>query len=195
MPAPNGLRRFDPRKLARYETQNYIAYYRKDWLRLLVVSVSMVKEGFGLSWPQAIYGAYLVARAEIAFAPVPDNDVPKAQAIMRRFFQLLNRVHGLSIDVDRAAKIELDWWIAHRRLFANADNEGLVEALAQAAAITYGIEPERVRQAAYHRAQGMLHSDLWVNAGKAPDDPRLAQEEEELYQGYAALRQALQADA
>jgi hypothetical protein len=40
----------------------------------------------------------------------------------------------------------------------------------------------------------MLYSDQWVNGGKQPESPLLAQEEEELYLGYAALKEQLQAE-
>jgi hypothetical protein len=83
---------FDPHKLAHYEKDNYVAYYRKDWLKLLRVSIGLVKESFGLSFWQAIYAAYLVARGEIAFAPFPDNDVPKAEAYIRRFYRFIRDV-------------------------------------------------------------------------------------------------------
>jgi len=87
------LRRFDPRRLAHFEKENYVAYYRKDWLKLLRVSIGMVRESFGLSWPQAAYAAYWVARAEIAFAPFPDNNVPLAEAYMQRFYQFIKNTH------------------------------------------------------------------------------------------------------
>ena len=48
------LSSFDPDKVARYETENWIAYYRKQWLKLLRISVGMVGEAFGLSLPQAL---------------------------------------------------------------------------------------------------------------------------------------------
>ncbi len=38
------LAKFDPRRLAFYEKENYVAYYRKRWLRLLFVSIAMVWE-------------------------------------------------------------------------------------------------------------------------------------------------------
>jgi hypothetical protein len=187
----NPARHFDPRKLAHYETQNYVAYYQKDWLRLLRVSVGMVRQTFGLSWLQAVYAAYLVARGEIAFAPFPDNDVPAAEAWMRRFYQFIKRIHREDIDVARAAQLEVNWWIVHRKLFGNADNRELVNAVRDLYAEAYGIEPAKVEEAAALRAQGMLYSDLWVNAGKPSDSPLLAQEEEALYKGYEALKQAI----
>src|SRR6266478_4745582 len=45
----NPMRNFDPRKVAYYEKENYVAYYQKDWLTLLRVSVGLVKESFALS--------------------------------------------------------------------------------------------------------------------------------------------------
>jgi len=185
------MRRFDPRKVAHLEKENYVAYYQKDWLKLLRVSVGLVKESFGLNVWQAVYGAYLVARAEIAFAPFPDNDVPRAQAYLRRFYQFINQVHHEAFDVEQAAQLEVNWWIVHRKLFGNPDNQELVKALAEAYAVAYGIKPEQVHEAAYHRAMGMLYSDQWVNGERDVNSPLLNREEEELVQAYTALRAAL----
>jgi hypothetical protein len=187
----NPIRNFDPRKIAHYEKENYVAYYQKDWLKLLRVSVSLVKESFGLSWLQAAYGAYLVARAEIAFAPFPDNDLPSAETYMARFYQFIKNVHREDFDVRRAAHLEVNWWSVHRKLFGNAGNQELVEALADLYAAAYGIERAKVQISARQRAQGMLYSDLWVNAGKPADSPLLAQEEEALLQSYAKLKEAI----
>jgi len=187
----NPIRNFDPGKIAHYEKENYVAYYQKDWLKLLRVSVSLVKESFGLSWLQAAYGAYLVARAEIAFAPFPDNDIPKAEAYMTRFYQFIKNVHREDFDVRRAAHLEVNWWSVHRKLFGNAGNQELVEALTDLYAEAYGIEPAKVQVSARQRAQGMLYSDLWVNAGKPADSPLLVQEEDALLQSYTSLKDAI----
>lgn len=185
------MQTFNPNRVAYYEKENYVAYYQKRWLRLLRVSVGMVKEAFGLSWLQAVYAAYLVARAEIAFAPFPDNDVPLAEAYMRRFYAFVKKVHKENFDVEEVARLDVKWWEIHRRLFGNPQNQELVEAVAALYAATYGVPAERLRQAAYHRVQGMLYSDYWVNAGKPENSPLLAQEEEELLKSYTALRNAL----
>lgn len=187
----NPIRNLDPRKLAHYEKENYVAYYEKDWLKLLRVSVGMVKESFGFSWLQAIYGAYLIARAEMAFAPFPDNNVPLAEAYVRRFYQFVKNVHCEDFDVERAAQLEVGWWGIHRRLFGNAENRELVDALMCLYEEIYGVEAESFHEAAHQRALGMLYSDLWVNQGKPSDSSLLAQEEEALYRGYKALKEAI----
>ena len=187
----NPIRNFDPFKIAHYEKENYVAYYQKDWLKLLRVSVGLVKESFGLSWLQAAYGAYLVARAEIAFAPFPRNDVPRAEAYMTRFYQFIKNVHREDFDVRRAAQLEVNWWSVHRKLFGNSQNQELVDALTGLYAEAYGLNPAKVQTAARQRAWGMLVSDLWVNAGKPADSALLAREEETLLQSYASLKEAI----
>ena len=125
----NPIRNFDPRKVAYYEKENYVAYYQKDWLKLFRVSVAMVKEAFALSWLQAIYAAYLVARAEIAAAPFPDNDIPLAESYMKRFYEYVRKIHQEEFDPAQAAKLDVNWWVIHRRLFGKAENQELVDAL------------------------------------------------------------------
>jgi len=187
----NPIRNFDPRKVAHYEKENYVAYYQKDWLKLLRVSVGMIGEAFALSWWQAIYAAYLIARAEIAFAPFPNNDLPKTEAYVRRFYQFIKNVHHEDFDVERAVKLEVNWWIIHRKLFGNAENQELVEGLKDLYAEAYGVEPAKVEESARLRSMGMLYSDLWVNEGKPADSHLLAQEEEALYLSYKALKAAI----
>ena len=187
----NPIRNLDPRKLAHYEKENYVAYYQKDWLKLLRVSVGMVKESFGLSWLQAIYGAYLIARAEIAFAPFPNNDIPRTEAYVKRFYQFIKKVHGEDFDVERVTKLEVNWWGIHRRLFGNTQNQELMDALQCLYEEIYGAKMEKFKEAAYQRAMGMLYSDQWVNQGKPANSPLLVHEEEALYLGYKALKEAI----
>lgn len=188
--APSPMRTFDPERVARLEKDNWVAYYQKRWLSLLRVSIGMVKEAFGLSLANAIQAAYLVARAEIAAAPA-DNDIPLAESYMRRFYALVKRVHNEDFDVDEAARLEVNWWVVHRRLFGQTDNQRLVDALTELYAATYRVPPARVRQAAFHRAQAMVYSDRWVQEGRLNGSPLLAQEEDELVKSYRALREGV----
>jgi hypothetical protein len=191
MKPDNPIRNFDPRKVAHFEKENYVAYYRKEWLKLFRVSVAMVKEAFALSWLEAAYGAYLVARAEMAAAPFPDNDIPRAEMYMKRFYEFIKRVHKEDFDPALAARLDVNWWVIHRRLFGNPENGELVEALKCLYEEVYGAELEKFKEAAYQRAMGMLYSDRWVNEGKPETSPLLAQEEEALYLGYKALKEAI----
>lgn len=186
------MRTFDAQKVAQYETANWVAYYQKRWLTLLRVSVAMVQHAFGLSLPQAVYGAYLVARAEMLAAPA-DNDIPAAEAYMRRFYSFIKRVHGEDFDPAAAARLDVNWWVVHRRLFGQIENRPLVDALRDLYAVTYGVDPAAVEKAAFHRAEAMIYSDRWVNEGRPAGSPLLAQEKEALFKSYTALREAVSA--
>ncbi len=185
------LAKFNPRRLAHFEKENYVAYYRRRWLRLLVVSISMVKEAYQLSLPQALYGAYLVARAEMAAAPFPDNDIPTAEAYMRRFFELIKRIYALQIDVDQTAQREVNWWVVHRRLFAQEEHQELIEALAKAMSVFFHQPEENLLEAARLRALGMYYSDRWVRSDMPAQSELLILEENALCAGYSSLRDAL----
>src|SRR5919197_799622 len=69
--------------------------------------------------------------------------------------------------------------------------EALVVALQDLYAYTYGADPAEVRAAAALRAEAMVVSDSWVEAGRDPEDERLAQERALLIRSYAALLAAV----
>ncbi len=188
---PSVFTDFDPARIAHFEKENYVAYYQRRWPRLLQVSVSLVREAFGLNLPDGVFAAYLVARAEIAFAPVPKNDLARAEIYMRRFYDFLNRRWGAQIDSPRAAQLDVRWWRVHREHFAADDFGPLAEALTDWLALVYDIPREQVADAARLRAYGMLCSDRWVKAGMPLPSPLLEQEEAALAASYRALRAAL----
>jgi hypothetical protein len=110
---------------------------------------------------------------------------------VRRFYQFIKNVHHEDFDIERATKLEVNWWSVHRKLFGNTENQELVDALKCLYEEIYGAASDKFKEAAYHRARGMLCSDLWVNQGKPEGSPLLVQEEEALYQGYKALKEAI----
>ena len=104
------MRRFDPRAVGRYECRAWETYYRRKWAAFLIASVALVRAAFRMSWPKTLYGAWLVLRANMLWAPFPDNDPDGARRTMARFYRLL----GADIDPVKAAELEVEWWRAHR---------------------------------------------------------------------------------
>jgi hypothetical protein len=148
-----------------------------------------------MSWPRTLAGAYLVLRANMKWAPFPDNDPDAARALMRRFYRLLKASEGAAWDPVRAAEVEVEWWRVHRE-HQHADgttNEPLVGALVDLYSYTYAADRDAVRQAAELRAEAMDVSDRWVRAGSDPENPLLAQERALLIRSYAALLAAVHA--
>jgi hypothetical protein len=183
------MRRFDPRAVGRYECRAWETYYRRKWAAFLIASVALVRAAFRMSWPKTLYGAWLVLRANMLWAPFPDNDPDGARRTMARFYRLLNA----GIDPVKAAELEVEWWRAHRenQYGDHALGEALIVALRDLYAYTYGEPPERVRRAAELRAQAMDVSDRWIEAGRDPDHPLLREERALLVRSYAALLAAV----
>jgi hypothetical protein len=104
--------------------------------------------------------------------------------------------HGESFDVDEAARLEVEWWRAHRYLQRDNPSAGLgalTDALAALYAHVYGVLETDVREAAASRAEAMRISDQWVEDGCDPSSPAIARERAELIRGYEALRKAVAA--
>ena len=187
------MRRFDPRAVGRYECRAWETYYRRKWGAFLIASVALVRAAFRMSWPKTLLGAWLVLRANMKWAPFPDNDPDAARAIMARFYRMLRASGGLTIDPVRAAELEVEWWRAHRenQHGDHALGEALIVALRDLYAYSYGVVPEEVRPAAALRARAMDVSDRWIEAGCDPRHPLLAEERSLLVRSYAALLAAV----
>jgi hypothetical protein len=188
------MRSFDPRRLGSAECDAWVAYYRHRWGAVLLAVVRMVRVGFGLSWPQTLYGAWLVLRANQLWAAVEDNDPDGARRAMRRFYALVARAHGESFDVDNAARLEIEWWRVHRYRQHAAPLEASTEvedALTALYAHVYGADPDQVRRAAAERAAAARISDRWVEDGCDPDSAARRDERAALVRSYAALLAAV----
>jgi hypothetical protein len=170
----------------------WAAYYRREWARLLILSVRVVRATFGMDWLRTLHGAWLVLRGNQLWAP-DDNDPAGARRCMRRFYALLRLACGEPADPAAAARLEVAWWAAHRahQRGEEASNRPLAGALARLYAYVYGTDERAVRAAAEHRARAMDISDRWVAGGCEPGSPLIGAERAELVRCYAALLAAV----
>ena len=175
------------------ECDAWAAYYRREWRTVLTSAVRLVRLGFGMSWPRTLHGAWLVLRANQAWAPYPDNDPDRARRLMSRFYALVVRDGGLSLDPVHAAQLEVEWWRVHRAHQRDdaAGEAELIDAVSALYAYVYEANPAAVRPAAEHRTSAMRLSDEWHRAGCDLADSLLARERAELVAAYTALRTAV----
>jgi hypothetical protein len=184
-----GPRSFDPEQVGNRETDAWIAYYRRDWIRFLVASVGMVAAGFGMNPLNTLRGAWLVLRANQVWAPFPDNDPELARTYMRRFYTLVE----LPMEPAEAARREVEWWRVHReRQHDPAIEEShLIDALIDLYSYIFQADRQDVRPAAVYRVEAMGWSDRWVAEGCRLDDPSLTKERQALVASYLALHGAV----
>lgn len=202
------ITQFDPVALGRHENAAWVGYYRRQWRLVLGSAWGLVRNGFGLNRLQSVRGAWYVLRANQAWAPYPDNDPERARELMRRFYALAARVHGLPFDPGRAAELEVDWWRAHRALqhepsqsrrhsghaghSDDVEDAELVASLTALYAYVHDAAPAAVRPAAQLRSRAMQLSDAWVARGCDPLDPALREQQNTLVASYGSLRRAVE---
>ena len=190
------MREFDPAQVAYAETYAWVAYYERDWPALTRLLASLTQNQFGLTEAQTAPATALATQAQLAFAPFPDNDVPQATRLQQDFYQYIKRVHPHeAFDPMRAGELDVRWWIIHRQLFAQPENQPLIDAIADLYVEVFRVPREQLMQAATHRAEAMQFSDRWVREGHAPDSPLIPQIEAALVKSYQALRENVAAPA
>ncbi len=200
---PPAHRSFDPRRVGGLECEAWVTYYRREWFSFLRHAVALTRHTFGLPWPQTIWGAWLVLRANQLWAPFPDNDPDGARRAMQRFYTLVGKRYHESYDAARASELELEWWRVHRQHQRREDEppppddrisageQPLVDALAALYAYVYGIDADAVRVAAEQRALAMRYSDQWVREGCDLDSRLIPTERAALVRSYAGLLAAV----
>jgi len=191
----DGLRSFDPLRIADLEYRMWVAYYLRRWRNLLAASVRLLWLGFGADLARIVPGAWLMLRAVQAWAPFPDNDPDGAQARMRELYALVRLRFGQPADPAQAARLEIDWWRAHRRRqYASHPAETgdeLADSLTRLYCYLFGETAAAVRPAAAHRVRAMDLSDQWVREGCRTDSPLLPLQRAALVRAYTALLAAV----
>lgn len=181
---------FDPDRIAHYEAAGWRAYYDRDWWRLLRMTVALCQARFGIPFPYAWLAAYHVVRASIAWVPV-QNDHDVVQAHLARFYRLAARYSGLGFDPKQAARWELEYWAAHRRLVGQADKSEFIEALTQLHSTLFRLTPLQARESAEWRVMANNVVDLITSRQSTDVAADWARLEEHLRHCYRSLERAM----
>ncbi len=187
-------RSFDPRRVGTLECDAWVTYYRHEWLKFLRAAVDLTRHTFGLPWRASLYGAWLVLRANMQWAPKENNDPVGAKLTMQRFYALVKHHFAEDYDPVIAADLEVEWWRVHRLHQygrEGVDEEALIDALTALYAYVYGRDKDEVRRAAEQRAMAMRFSDLWVREGRRLPSPLVDEVRAALVRSYAALLSAV----
>jgi uncharacterized protein YndB with AHSA1/START domain len=186
---------FDPDRLASLETAIWRAYYDRRWPAVLWLTLKLVHEQFGLSWPRAIEAAYYTTRAAIAWAPVK-HDVGNVRDDLRRFYRVARRYgRGFRFDPALVAEQELEYWIVHRELSgkAESDKAPLERSLAELHAQLFGISVQAAGPSGVARARAADAVDEITGRRSRDEDLDWARVERFLRDAYRAIAEQLAA--
>jgi hypothetical protein len=159
------FRQFDPLDAARRETRTWQAYYAKQRLRLFFQIASGLRNQYQLPFWRSHLTAWKAARSAFIFKKGRNRqDYSQALPALNEFFADIKRMGQHEFDVQRAAKLELEWWIIHRQRDRHSQDD-LAAALAATAAEFYGIPAAGLMDYARLRTQAMCLRDQGAAAG------------------------------
>lgn len=159
---------FDPAAVAHYEVEGWKAYYDRAWLRLLRLIVALAQAQFQIPFPYSLLAAYHITRASVAWVP-KEHDYAVIQQHLQRFYEIARRFSHLSFDVQKVARLELQYWDDHRRLVGQADKTDFIETMTQLHAAIFGLVEGQARESAELRVEA--NNVLDTITGRASTNP------------------------
>jgi len=189
-PRRTEMRRFDPDEVARLETAMWRSYYSRQRVALFRQLSELLRTQYRLRLWRSNRVAYHAARAAFVFKDGRGrSDYERALPDLVNFYRALREVSDIDFDAERAARLELEWWIVHRERRRRAPGD-LARALADLAAELYRVPAERLAEHAQLRAEAMrIRDDRAGVGGVTEDDWRRI--DELLHQSWRSLLRAV----
>ena len=189
-PRRTSLRRFDPDEVARLETAMWRSYYSRERLRLFRQLAELMRTQYRMPFWRSNAVAYRAAKSAFVFKDGRSRtDYERALPDLRDFYRSVRDISDTDFDVERAARLELEWWIVHRERKRHAPGD-LERALADLAAELYRVPPASLEEHARLRAAAMLIRDTTAEHG-ATTEQDWQRIDQLLRQSWRSLHQAV----
>ena len=164
------LRDFDPDEVARLETAMWRSYYEKHQVRLFNELAELLRKQYNMPLVRSNRVAYSAAKAAFVFKDGKQrSDYEKALPYLVDFYTSVREVSDTPFDVNRAARLELEWWIIHRERAKHPPGD-LDRALAELQAELYHVPVEKLMEHARLRAEAMSIRDTKAEAGGVKEE-------------------------
>ena len=158
-PRQTNIRQFDPDEVARRDTAMWKSYYGRQRLRLFLELGEVLRSQYQLPFVRSNAVAVKAAKAAFVFKDGNSRaDYEKALPDLVAFYREIRAVSTTPFDVERAARLELEWWIIHRERDRHDPND-LVVALAELAGEVYQQPAADFMEHARLRAEAMTIRD------------------------------------
>ena len=184
------LREFDPDEVARLETAMWRSYYDKAQVQLFKQLSELLRTQYDMPLIRSNQVAYYAASAAFVFKEGKQrSDYEEALPDLVKFYQSLRNISDIPFDADRAARLELEWWIIHRERAKHPPGD-LAHALAELQAEIYRIPIERLLEHGRLRAEAMTLRDTKADTGGVTEAD-WAKIDELLHQSWRSLASAV----
>ena len=153
------MREFDPDEVARLETAMWRSYYEKQRLSLFNQLAELLRTQYHMTPLRSNQVAYYGANAAFVFKQGRQrSDYEQALPDLVKFYGAIRKMSDIPFDVDRAARLELEWWIIHRQRTQHRPGD-LEKALADLQAEIYHVPVDRLMEHGRLRAEAMTIRD------------------------------------
>jgi hypothetical protein len=168
-PRTHDLREFDGREVERLETAMWRSYYDHRPVALFAELSELLRTQYGFPFWRSVAGAYYAARAAVVFqAGSRRTEYERALPALVSYYALIRRTNTPSFDVNKAAALELEWWIVHRER-TRYGTPALERSLADLQAAIYARPGSDFEEHARARAEAMLLRDEQAGDDQADD--------------------------
>src|SRR5712691_1500328 len=168
-PRTSRMREFDADEGARLETAMWRSYYEKQRLRLFNQLSELLRTQYHMPLIRSNATAYYAANAAFVFKQGKQrSDYEKALPDLVKFYGAIRQMSDIPFDVDRTARLELEWWIIHRQRAEHAPGD-LDKALAELQAEIYRVPVDHLMEHGRLRAEAMVIRDTKAENGGATE--------------------------
>ena len=169
-PRQTNIRQFDPDEVARLDTAMWRSYYGRQRLRLFLELGEVLRSQYRMPLLRSNAVAVKAAKAAFVFKDGKSRaDYERALPDLVDFYGEIRAVSSTPFDVERAATLELEWWIVHRERERHDPND-LVVALAELAGEVYQQPVGDFMEHARLRAEAMTIRDTKAAAGGVSEE-------------------------
>jgi hypothetical protein len=184
------LKEFDPAEVARLETAMWRSYYEKQRVRLFNQLSELLRTQYNMPLIRSNRVAYYAADAAFVFKKGKQrSDYEQALPDLIKFYEAVREMSDLPFDPQRAARLELEWWIIHRERAQHPPGD-LARALAELQAEIYRVPVERLMEHGRLRAEAMTIRDTKAETGGVTEED-WKRIDELLHQSWRSLSNAV----
>jgi len=169
VPHHSNFKKYDSDVVAKLETDMWRSYYERKPFKLFWQLSELLRTQYHLPFLKSNYVSYEATRAAFVFKKGHERrDYEKALPYLVKYYRSIRNSGDMSFNVDRAAKLELEWWIVHRERKKHPPSD-LVNALAEIQSELYQAPIQKFLQHAEYRAQAMMLRDDLAEKGQVSD--------------------------
>jgi hypothetical protein len=166
------------------------SYYERRRVRLFTELAELLRTQYRFSFWKSNRVAFSAARAAFVFKDGRNRaEYERALPDLLDFYGAIRQASDVPFDVERVARLELEWWIVHRERAAHKEGD-LARALAEAAAEIYRAPVERMSEHGRLRAEAMAIRDTRAAEAGGVTEADWARIDALLHASWQSLHQA-----